>query len=96
MPALTAARAAVSRKAFAGTRLQCACANGSATFMSSKALWLPGADSPRLNPSYLDGSLPGCEQRKKRGQACAKRADIVRIAARARQPVVGQLMLYLQ
>lgn len=65
MPALTAARAAVSRKAFAGRRLQRACANGSATFMSSKALWLPGADSPRLNPSYLDGSLPGCEQRKR-------------------------------
>lgn len=60
MPALTASRASARLRAsaFAGRSLRCSASNGATASM--KALWLPGADTPKLNPSYLDGSLPGC------------------------------------
>ncbi len=37
-----------------------AVANGATT--TAKLLWLPGGTG-KLNPSYLDGSLPGCVPR---------------------------------
>jgi hypothetical protein len=50
MPALNAQRSLALRAAVARSSVRCS---------ASKLLWCPGGTG-KLNPAYLDGSLPGC------------------------------------
>ena len=54
MPVVSA-RATAS---FAGRQLRAAVSNGAKT-TCQKLLWVPGGVTPRLNPAYLNGTIPG-------------------------------------
>ncbi len=59
------ARAAAS---MAGKQLRSSLSNGSKTV--AKLSWLPGGMG-KMNPAYLDGSLPGCAARAHAAQHAA-------------------------